>query len=89
VIIAPYEYQLRAGGKGLMDGRDIRLPQQLISEFLAERTIPHVDAATVFTTDAGQGGASYFLAFDPMHFSPAGHAAVFSLVQERMLAGSN
>ncbi|HEX6827921.1 MAG TPA: hypothetical protein VF104_02965 [Burkholderiales bacterium] len=89
VIIAPYEFQLRPGGSETMGGRDIRLPQQLVSEFLSERKIPHIDAATVFRTGAGESGAAYFLALDPMHFSPTGHAAIFALIQDRILAGSN
>lgn len=89
VIIAPYEYQLRPGGNGLMDGLDIRLPQKLVSEFLAERNIAHVDATAVFRTGTGESGAKYFLPFDPMHFSRAGHAAIFSVIQDRISGGSN
>ena len=83
VIIAPYEYQLRAGGSGMIDGHDIRLPQQLISEFLVERNIRHFDAASA--TNAGKSGTRYFLTFDPMHLSPTGHAAIFSLIQQHVV----
>lgn len=84
VVIAPYEYQLRPGSEGLIEGRDVRLPQRLISEFLAQRNITHVDATGAFTTGTREGGAKYFLSFDPMHFSPAGHEVMFSLVRDRV-----
>ncbi|HEX9181421.1 MAG TPA: hypothetical protein VF859_13560 [Burkholderiales bacterium] len=89
VIIAPYEYQLRPGAASPVQDRDIRLPQQQVSEFLAEKKISHVDAAAVFTARPGESGAHYFLGFDPMHFSPAGHAAISSLIQARVVKGSH
>jgi len=85
VIVSPYEYQFRAGGSGTIDGHDIRLPQQLISEFLVERNIRHIDGASAFETNGEKGGTKHFLAFDPMHFSPSGHATIFSLIQKHVV----
>jgi lysophospholipase L1-like esterase len=70
VLISPYEYQLRPAAP-----RESLLPQRTIAAILAERGIRFVDMTDWFRKERP---GSYFLRFDPMHFSAEGHRVVYS-----------
>jgi lysophospholipase L1-like esterase len=78
VVVAPYAFQLRALPPA--EAEEALLPQRLVLGFLARHGIPAVDA----TEALRPLGAGAFLAYDPMHLSPAGHALLADLLAERL-----
>ncbi len=69
VVICPNEPQLKRGTAG-----DPFLPQKRVRAFLASRGIQHVDAAGPFLAAAAlRPPEDFYLPFDAMHFSSAGH----------------
>jgi hypothetical protein len=77
VVLAPFEYQLRSP-----DDPDSDIPQQKIGDLLSRMGVGYVDARAYF--DGRISSGEYFLGYDPMHFSSAGHRVVADLITENL-----
>lgn len=73
VVLAPFEYQLREP-----DDPDTQVPQRLLGELLAKEGVAYVDARPAF--DPAVPSGDYFLGYDPMHFSAAGHRVIADVI---------
>ncbi|NOT30688.1 MAG: hypothetical protein HOP15_09610 [Planctomycetes bacterium] len=74
VVISPYAAQVRALAPEQIEAA--LLPQRLVLGFLARHDIPALDA----TETLRLLGPRAFLAYDPMHLSSVGHAAMEALL---------
>jgi lysophospholipase L1-like esterase len=77
LVIAPFEYQLREP-----QDPDTQVPQQMLGERLAAEGVAYIDARPFF--DPGVASVDYFLGYDPMHFSAAGHRVIADVVAEAL-----
>ncbi len=73
VVLAPFEHQLRNP-----DDTASQVPQRKLGELLSRAGVEHVDARPAF--DRGPGAPDYFLPYDPMHFSRAGHRVMAEVI---------
>ena len=73
VVVAPFEYQLRRP-----DDPGIDVPQEMLGDLLEKEGVAFIDARPFFDADVPSG--DYFLAYDPMHFSAAGHRVIADIV---------
>lgn len=80
-ILAPYQHQLADP-----EDQARRIPQQKFGELLSRAGVDYVDGLDAF--DSGRGSVDYFLPYDPMHFSSAGHRVMSELIA-RALTSTN
>jgi lysophospholipase L1-like esterase len=73
VVLLPYEYQVR------LPSEENFTPQNLLAAHLKKLGVNVIDARDYFR-ETGKDSKSYYLTADAMHFSPAGHEAVFRLL---------
>lgn len=76
VVLAPFEYQLRAP-----QDPETQIPQQRLGELLAREGVAFIDPRPSFD---GAHSADYFLAYDPMHLSALGHRVIADVVAEAL-----
>jgi lysophospholipase L1-like esterase len=77
VVLSPFEYQLRNP-----DGPETRIPQRQLGELLTRMGVDYVDARPFFDEDVPS--ADYFLGYDPMHLSAAGHRVMAEIIADRL-----
>ena len=80
VVLLPYEYQLRKREMGVLE------PQEAMAKALPAR-VTLVDLYPCLSRQA-KGSTSLFLYGDPMHFSRAGHKAVFDCLNSNLRPSS-
>jgi lysophospholipase L1-like esterase len=73
VVLSPFEYQLRKP-----EDPETQIPQRQLGDLLARRGVENVDARPFF--DGSVPSADYFLAYDPMHLSAAGHRVLADVI---------
>jgi lysophospholipase L1-like esterase len=73
VVLSPFEYQLRNPADP-----EVQLPQRRIGELLARAGIRVIDPRPSF--DASRRSVDYFLPYDSMHFSAAGHRVMADVI---------
>jgi hypothetical protein len=79
VVVLPYEAQLRA------ENVEFMLPQRRICGYLDAHGIDYIDATAAFRA-TGAPSDELYLYRDPMHFSPRGHAVLFSILRQALAA---
>lgn len=67
---------------GQMELTESSLPQQKLASFFANEGIDYIDLLPRFR--AGKHPKKFFLPYDPMHLSPAGHEILFQVIRERI-----
>ena len=77
VSIVPYEFQLR------VNDETIKLPQKMLSDFFKQKHIDYIDAMPFFH-NRGLKSHDFFLPYDPMHFSEAGHEVIYEIVKNAL-----
>jgi lysophospholipase L1-like esterase len=78
-VLAPFEHQLRQPGDPASP-----VPQQKLGELLARAGVEYVDARPAFERDGGS--VDYFLPYDAMHFSRAGHRVMAEVIARALAA---
>lgn len=76
VVLSPFEYQLRNP-----EDPDSQLPQRKLTELLRKAGVDPIDPRPVF--DASRA-SDYYLAYDAMHFSAAGHRVIADVIAEAL-----
>jgi lysophospholipase L1-like esterase len=79
VVIAPFEYQLRKP-----EDPDSQVPQRKLTELLSRAGVEAIDPRPAFA--ASRPSTDYFLAYDAMHFSEAGHRVMADVIAEAVRA---
>jgi lysophospholipase L1-like esterase len=77
LVLSPFEYQLRRP-----DDPESVLPQQLLGRLLSSAGVRYIDARSAF--DPARASTDYFLAYDSMHFSAAGHRVMADVIGEAL-----
>jgi hypothetical protein len=77
VVLSPFEYQLRRP-----EDPETQIPQRQLGERLARMGVDYVDVRPFF--DPQVPAADYFLAYDPMHLSAAGHRVLAEIIARRL-----
>jgi len=77
LVLSPFEYQLRRP-----DDPESALPQQLIGRLLSGAGVRYIDARPAF--DRERASTEYFLAYDSMHYSAAGHRVIADLIADAL-----
>ena len=79
VVIAPFEYQLRNP-----EDPESQVPQQKLAGQLARAGVDPIDPRPAF--DPSHASSDYYLAYDAMHFSAAGHRVIADVIAEALRA---
>jgi len=77
VVIAPFEYQLRQP-----DDPMSQVPQRRLVELMSRAGVQPIDPRPRF--DASRPSSDYFLAYDAMHFSAAGHRVIADVIADAL-----
>lgn len=77
VVLAPFEYQLRRP-----DDPEAQIPQRKLGDLLTRAGVAFIDPRPYFDRD--RPSWDYFLAYDSMHFSPAGHRVMANVIAEAL-----
>ena len=77
VVISPFEYQLRKP-----EDPDSQVPQHKLTELMARAGMDPIDPRPAF--DAGRPSSDYYLSYDAMHFSAAGHRVMADVITEAL-----
>jgi len=75
VVLSPFEYQLRK-----REDPETQIPQRQVGDLLIRMGVEYVDARPFF--DEHVPSADYFLGYDPMHLSAAGHRVMSEIIAE-------
>jgi hypothetical protein len=77
VVLSPFEYQLR-------DPRDpeTEVPQRMLGRLLERAGVDYIDPRPDF--DSRVASTDYFLAYDSMHFSAAGHRVIADVIADAL-----
>ena len=79
VVIAPFEYQLRKP-----EDPDSQVPQGELVELFSRAGVEPIDPRPAF--DASRPSTDYYLAYDAMHFSAAGHRVMADVIDQALRA---
>jgi lysophospholipase L1-like esterase len=79
VVLAPFEYQLRNPADP-----DSQVPQRKLADLLERAGVDPIDPRPAF--DASRASSDYYLAYDAMHFSAAGHRVMADVITEALRA---
>jgi len=77
VVLAPFEYQLEHP-----EDPASQIPQQKIGELLSAMNVKNVDPRPDF--DRNRRSFDYFLPYDAMHFSKAGHQVMANVIAQSL-----
>jgi hypothetical protein len=79
VVIAPFEYQLRKP-----EDPDSQVPQRELTERMSRAGLEPIDPRPAFTAD--HPSSDYYLSYDAMHFSAAGHRVMADVIDQALRA---
>ena len=79
VVIAPFEYQLRKP-----EDPDSQVPQRELTELMSRAGLEPIDPRPAFAAD--HPSSDYYLAYDAMHFSAAGHRVMADVIDQALRA---
>jgi lysophospholipase L1-like esterase len=77
VVLSPFEYQLRRP-----EEPETQVPQRMVGSLLAKHGVRFIDARPYF--DANLSSTDYFLGYDSMHLSAAGHRVIADVIAEAL-----